>query len=797
MKHKLFNMFKNYLKSAWRNLIRNTTFSLINILGLALGITCSLLILLWVQDERSIDGFHKNNKLLYSIYEKVSYDGQVENGYYTPGLMADEIKKSIPEIQYAAGFDWTEQTATFQVDEKIIHMVGGFAGADFFKMFSYQLLEGTPESALDKPGTIAISRRMAENFFGSPAAAIGKAIRYDNRINLLVTGVYENLPSNASEKFDFLINWRVMLESIDWLNQWIYSRPHTFIQLRPEANPAFVEAKIKHFLDAYNKEQTKSFFIELGMQRFDQIYLHSNFKNGKPAGGRIEYVQLFSAVAIFILLIACINFMNLSTARSAKRAKEVGVRKVSGASRFMLIGQFVGEAILTTFFAIVIALIAVAILLPMFNHLTGKQIVLPLSSFSFWATILGLLALTGFVAGSYPALFMSSLNPIMVLKGMPKFNTGIILFRKGLVVFQFSLSIALIIGTIVVSNQVKYIQSANLGFNKENLLYIPFEGDMAQNYSLLKQELSQMPGIKNVTRISNPPISITSQSYDLNWEGKNPNIKTIVIHVAVGYDFIKTMNLQLLQGHDFSKDYPADSNGYIINETALRLIGYKNPIGQPLTLFHGSGKIIGVVKDFHYNSLRQPIRPLVIRFGENISWGNTLVRTEPGKTKEAIASLEKVCKQLNPKFPFTYYFSDEEYQKLYNNEEVVSSLSDSFAILAIFISCLGLLGLIMFTAEQRTKEIGIRKVLGASVTNIVGMLSKDFLKLVIISALIAFPVSWWAMNTWLQEYAYRIDISWWIFIAAALSAITIAMITISFQAIKAGMANPVKSLRTE
>jgi len=405
--------------------------------------------------------------------------------------------------------------------------------------------------------------------------------------------------------------------------------------------------------------------------------------------------------------------------------------------------------------------------------------------------------LTGFISGSYPALFLSSLRPIKVLKGSLKFSVNALWLRKGLVIFQFVLSIVLIIGTIIVARQVNYVQTKNLGFNKENLIYVPFQGEMANKFPLFKQQISGMPGIKDVTRTDQPPTRTGAHAYDMEWEGKNPDTKTVVIHVTVGYGFLKIMDLQLLQGRDFSKDFPTDTLGYIINETALKLIGYKNPIGKPLSIFKDKGHIIGVVKDFHFKSLHEPIEPLLINLNEHIDWGNALIKTEAGKTKEAIASLEQVCKQLEPKFPFNYFFVDEDYKKLYDNEQTVSRLSNVFSFLAIFISCLGLLGLTMFTAEQRTKEIGIRKVIGASVSDIVMMLSKDILQLVIISAVVATPVAWWGMNQWLQGFAYRTNISWWIFLIAAMITIIIALLTISFQAIKAAIANPVKSLRTE
>ena len=789
-------MITNYLKTALRNFWRNKSFSLINVFGLALGMACSVLIMLWVQDEKATDGFFKDTDRLFSIYERQYYDNKIEAFHGTPGIISDEIKKIIPDIEYASGMAWNEKN-TFQVGDKIMKQEGNSAGADFFKIFSYRLLQGNAATALNTPTSIAISQKMAVDFFGSPQAAIGKTIRYENRTDFKVTAVFDNVPRLSSRKFDFLINWENFLVRNTWAKQWGNNGPAALIKLRANADPLAVEKKIRKFLDNYNKEQDAGFRIELGLQRYDDLYLHSNFKNGEISGGRIEYVRLFSVVAIFILLIACINFMNLTTARSVKRAREIGIRKVVGAVRWSLRGQFIGEAILLSFFAIIICLATVVLILPYFNSITGKEIPLPFSQSAFWISVVLLTLITGFISGSYPAIFLSSLNPIRVLKGTLKFSPAAAWFRKGLVVFQFTLSTVLIIGTIVVSRQVEYIQSENLGYDRENLIYLPLEGELVKKYSLLKQEILKQPAIRHVTRISQTPTLIENGTQGVEWEGKDPNTQPMFTQISVGLDFAKTMNTKIIAGRDYSKDYATDSVGYILNESALKKIGYKDPIGKPLTFWGQKGTIIGIVKDFHFNSLHEPINPLVIRYGEKESYGSMLIRTDAARTKEALATLERITKQLNPSFPFTYYFSDEEYQKLYKSEEVMSSLANSFAFLAIFISCLGLLGLAMFTAEQRTKEIGIRKVLGASVSSLFTLMSKEFMILVCVSLLIASPLAWWLMNSWLQNYAYRTTISWWMFGLAGVLAVMIALLTVSFQASKAAIANPIKSLRTE
>ncbi|HEX4851150.1 MAG TPA: FtsX-like permease family protein, partial [Puia sp.] len=588
-----------------------------------------------------------------------------------------------------------------------------------------------------------------------------------------------------------------------WLRDWINRGPNTFVQLEDGADPAKVRSKIKDFITPYlaTANYGSGNHVELGLQKYTDMYLNSTFKNGLPEGGRIEYVRLFTIIAVFILLIACINFMNLATARSVKRAKEVGIRKTIGAIRRKLIVQFIGEAMLFTFFAVLISLAFVFTSLPYFNNFTNKQIQFPFLSFSFWLDILALLCITGFVAGSYPAMFLSSLNPVKVLKGSLRFSSNALLFRKGLVVIQFVVSIALIIGTIVVSQQVNFVQTTNLGYDKENLVYIPFQGDLGNRYETFKQQLLILPGVTAVDISAQAPSDIDAHVYDLEWQGKDPNTRIVGFHNGVGYDYAQTVGLQLINGRFFSRAFPSDTShthpNLVINETLAKILGFKNPIGQHMQFFGSIGTIIGVVKDYHFKSLHESIQPLVLYEGEGLNHGYALIKIEAGRTQQVIAGIEQIYKQLEANYPFRYYFADDEYRKLYSSEIAVRKLSDGFSFFAIFISSLGLLGLSIFTAEQRRKEIGVRKVIGASVTGIITMLSTDIVKLVLIATVIASPLSWFALNIWLQGFAYRINISWWIFVIAGIAALLIALLTISWQAIKAALANPVMSLRTE
>jgi len=787
-------MIKNYLKTAWRNLLSNKMFSLINISGLALGMTCALLIMLWIKDETRMDKFHANGKRLFRVMENQYYEGSISTFTATPGIFAENVVKDIPEIQLASQALWEEEPL-FTVGDKFFKEKGRYVQKDFLRMFSFKLVKGDPNTALARPDAVVISKMLAEKYFGRQDP-VGKLINVDNEQNVIVTGVLDEVPKTSSLQFDFLMSYDIWFKKNDWAKEWGNNGPLCYVMLGPNASSDKVNAKIKNYLKTKNKDSN----VELFLQNYGESYLYSDWDNGKQTGGRIEYVRIFSIVAVIILVIACINFMNLATARSLKRAREIGVRKVVGAGKRQLIAQFMGESLFVSFLAICLSLLIVALLIPSFNALTDKKLELDFSNPFFLLLLLGLTLVTGIISGSYPSLFMSSLKPIIVLKGILKFNTGATLFRKGLVVFQFALSIVLILGMIVIYRQIDYIHNKNLGFAKEDLLYIPLEGALQKSYPTFKDELLRQPGIKSVSSSQSGPLEVGSSTQGVRWPGKDTTKLILFSTNPITYDYIKTMGIQLKEGRDFDPSFSLDTNNYLVNEAALRKIGYKDPIGKELTMWGDKGSIVGVMKDYHHNSLHVPIEPLILRLFKkswNSYWGNVLVRTEKGKTKQAIASMEKTYRQFNPGFPFRYFFTDAEMLKNYKAEHTVSKLSKYFAFLAIFISCLGLFGLVTFTAQQRVKEIGIRKVLGASVSGIVRMLSKDFIKLVLLAAVIAFPVAWWAMNRWLGDFAYRVHIGWWVFAASGIAAMLIALLTVSFQAIKSAIASPVKSLRTE
>jgi len=799
------DMIKHYVTVAFRNLVRSKSFAVINVSGLALGLACSLLIYLWVKDELSVDKFHTKDNLLYRVYITEKYAGEINSTYNTPALLPAELKKTIPEIQFATGFVKYFRLSlqddiyeTFQVGDKIHKMKGGRAGEDFFTMFSYPLLHGTPESALKDPSSLSISRKMAELFFGSVEKALGQTVRFDNRKDLVVTSVFENIPVNSTDRFDYLMNWDAWVAENRLKQSWGHFGTSTYVALRADADPAATGEKIRNFMKPFLEGAPPNYDVQLALQPFSDQYLYSSFENGKPQSGRIGYVRLFSGIGIFILLIACINFMNLATARSVKRAKEVGIRKVIGSSRKYLIIQFMGEAIILTCFAAFLALAIVGIALPAFNVLTGKHMVLTFGEPSFGLTLIGLILTTGVIAGSYPSLFLSSFQPVKILKGSFTFNPGAVSMRKGLVVFQFVLSMILLIATVVISRQIEFIQNKNLGYNRDNLIYIPLEGDLIKTYGVFRQEASTMPGIKMVDRCSQFPHMMAFRTTAVDWAGANPESPVTFTVASVGYDFTRIMDLEIVEGRAFSRDVRADSLNFIINEEAVRQMGLKDPVGKEIMVFgNKKGTIVGVVKDYHTTSLHQPIDPLVLDVKEFLEFGTIIVRTEAGKTKQALASLEEVCKKVNPNFPFLYSFMDQQYGALYKSEQMVGKLSNVFALLGILISCMGLLGLAMFSAEQRRKELSIRKILGATISSIVMRFSKDFMKLVIVALIIAVPVSWLAMTSWLERFAYKVDLAWWMFALAGLGAILISMLTVSFQALRSGMENPVENLRSE
>jgi putative ABC transport system permease protein len=780
-------MFQNYFKVAWRNLIRYKGFTAINVIGLTLGLVFALLIALWVQDELSMNQFHSKIDRLYQIKANLYWSGnEPTTSRDIPGPIEKTIETEVPEIEMATKFNNDEQV--FTVGETSTKEKGIYASAGFLQVFSFPLVAGDAKTALNDPNSVVISETMARKYFKT-SDVVGKTIEL-NKESMQITGVAKDVPGNSSIQFEWLRSFDAFEKANDWSLTWGNFSFQTYVLLRPNADLASVQQKIKTI------GKIKDHKAEIFLQPFAETHLYSKFENGKQAGGRIEYVRLFSAIALFVLLLACINFMNLATARAAQRAREIGIRKVVGAQRSSLIGQFMGEAILVSVFALVLAIGVAHLALPSFNALFEKELKIDYNNVNFWGISLTLTVVTGLLAGSYPALFLSGFRPIKVLKGdVFKMADGSSLLRKGLVVFQFVLSIFLIIGVTIIQQQIHFVKSKNLGINRQDMIYTILDGKLGEQKETFRQELLKSAALQAVTTLSDNPLNIEGSSGDLNWQGKDPSRMTSVSPIMVGDDFTKTMGIRLKAGRDF-RSFPADSANYIVNESAVKLMGMENPVGQEINFWMGKGKIVGVVEDFHLKSLHENITPLVICYAPVNTW-IAAIKPAPGKTEAALAHLEKVAKSINPGYPVDYRFADEEFEKQYRNESLTGHLANWFAVIAIIISCLGLFGLATYATERRVKEIGVRKVLGASVSDIVTLLSQDFVKLVLISIIIAIPIGWWAMNRWLEVFAYRIDIQWWVFALAGGAAIIIAVLTVSFQAIRAAVSNPVNSLRSE
>jgi putative ABC transport system permease protein len=789
-------MLKNYFKIAYRNLLRQKGYSFINIFGLATGMACSILILLWVQDELSYDRFHANAENVYRITVEVND----LKAAISPAPLGRALEAGMPEVKKTTRVK--EAESLFEAGGKKFQEKQVFyADSTFFDLFSFPFLQGDPSTALTNSNGLLLTESTARKYFGDENP-VGKTIRKSNKFAFTVVGVLQDLPANSHLQFDFLLpmSHLALTDANLRENHWDNFDYFTYVQLQDgvDSSPAALAALNEKIEEVYLKNSSDKMKSIFRLQPLLDIHLKSKFLADVEGHGNIQYVRIFAVVAVFILLVACINFMNLATARSARRAKEVGLRKVIGAGRAQLMGQFFGESLLITLLALVLGLLLVELTLPFYNDLTGKRLAIRLLDGKM---LLGLLAITLFVglfSGSYPALLLSSFQPVKVLKGGVKFTGGNVLFRNGLVVTQFVVAVVLLIGTAVVYRQLHFIQNRNLGYDKENLLYVPLRGDLYSHYQALKDELSSTPLTADFTFVSELPINLINSSTSADWEGKDPNMQVTFSTMEIDEKFMDVLGVKLLTGRSFSAAHKSDRANFILNEKAVAIMGLDpaSAIGKTLTFWDSPGTIIGVVQDFNFQPVQHPVEPMVLRLN-TIGLGYAIIRTKPGQVQETVASLERLWQKFNPVYPFAFDFIDQDLARLYKAERRMGLIFNIFAGLAIFISCLGLYGIAAFTAEQRTKEIGIRKVLGASVGSIVGMLSKGFVRLVLVAILIATPLAWYGMSQWLEDYAYHIDLEWWVFATAGMVAILIALLTVSFQSVKAALMNPVKSLRGE
>ncbi len=787
-------MFKNYFKTTVRNFWKNRSYSFLNIFGLAIGICCAGLIFLWVEDEMGYD--HNNIKIdrLYQVMENQAYDGKTYTFAATPGVLGPAMKNDFPQVVSTCRLTWQEYTL-MALGDKSIYESGFYADSSFFSMFTIDFLKGDKESAFQQLHSLVISEKMAKKFFGEKKDILGRTIRVDNKQEYTITGIIRDIPENASVQFDWLAPFKVYYDKNGWLSNWGSNGIQTFVELEPHADQDKFNEKFNNYIRSKDTSAIARPFI-FAMKDWR---LRSKFEEGRQAGGRIQYVHLFSIIAWIILLIACINFMNLATARSEKRAREVGVRKVLGAGKGILIGQFIAESIFMAFISVALAVLLIGLILPPFNTLVEKHLHIGLGDPLHLAVLAALGLICGLVAGSYPAFYLSSFHPALVLKGLKTRGGAPAMIRKGLVVLQFTISIVLIVSTIIIYQQIQHIKSRDIGYDKNNLIQTGLHGNMRINFDVIKQQLLATGSVTNVALSSLNMLYMGSSTEGYKWAGKDPSKRVLITQDYISPEYLSTTRLKIKQGRDF---YPAgNGRSLIINESLANLIG-KNPVGQLLMRDTGSHSgidytIVGVTKDFVYGDMYGKSDPLVF-LCDTAFYGYMYIRLSPdGHTDRTLAGIESIIKSNNPGFPFDYSFVDTEYNKQFNAETLVGHLSRIFAALAILISCLGLFGLAAYMAERRTREIGIRKVLGASVQGIAGLLSRDFLQLVAISSLIAFPIAWWGMHSWLQGYAYRIGIAWWVFLLAGVMALLIALLTISFQAIRSALANPVKSLRAE
>ena len=783
-------MIKSYIKIALRNLRNKMAFSLINVTGLAVGMAGAILISIWAQNEFSYDNFHINKSTLYKAWNRSVAPGNVFCWDVTSSPLGNALKDQYPEVKSTTRVYWPINRL-FNFDDKSVKASGNDVDKAFLTMFSFPLLKGDPAHALDDTHSLVITNTLAKKIFGD-SDPINKLIKLDNKDLYKVTGVLKDLPNNTQFNFEYLVslagNERFYTDG-----SWGNSSYYTYVQLKPNVSIAAFNEKIKNIAIKQGTKDAPAIFLH----PLSQWRLYARFDNGKVAGGRIEIVHLLLGIAAIILLIACINFMNLGTAQSQKRAREVGVRKVIGASRSRLISQFLSESLVIAFIAGLLSLVLAQLFLPAFNQITEKSLVIQYSEPVFWLAFLGFVLFTGMLAGSYPAFLLSGFKPVKVLKGSFIKAKSVFNPRKVLVVVQFSVAIVLVVSTIVVYRQIQFAQNRDTGYTINNLIEVPVEGDISKNYSLIKNDLLSNGAATAMCRTSLDVTVDGSIGGGITWDGMTPGKDQInYSFFGTSGDFINTMGLKLLAGRDINfAEYPSDSAACMINETALTQMGIKNPIGKQITMRDKKKVIVGVFKDFIISSPYVNLSPMIVRGSQYWSY-NTVIRLNSKlSTTKNLEMAEAVFKKYNPAYPFTYQFVDKAYGQKFNDQKQTGTLAFIFAGLTIFISCLGLFGLASYMAENRSKEIGIRKVLGASVAGITQMLTREFVVLVLIAIVIATPIAWWTMSKWLTDFSYRIEIGWLTFVLAGLVAIIIAVLTVSAQSIKAALANPVNSIK--
>jgi len=790
-------MLRNYLKTALRNLLRHKSYSFINISGFAIGIACCIFIFLWVQDELSYDQFHENIDDLYRVVEhQIQSSGDIFPIARTQYPLGQALVDDYPEFINFAHYSPMSRTLVTHGEKKFYESGIAWTDPSFFKMFTFPLQKGDAKTALLSKDSIIISEKMVEKYF-TDTDPIGQTLTVRNSIDLVVTGVFKKIPNNSHLQFDFLGSFEKLLDFTGLTREWHSNQYYTYVQLVSNTPYKKVNDKIYNFLQTIYPDSNYTKYL---LQPVKDIHLYSYFQIdlGGVSVKSDKYVYMFSIIAVFVLLIACVNFINLTTARSSGRSLEIGIRKVVGAHRSNLIRQFLGESLLYSFLALLIAIGLVLLLLPAFNVLSGKA--LTLSTLNIPILLVALLSitlLTGTLSGSYPAFLLSSIQSVKALKGSLKLGSKRSMFRKVLVTLQFSLSIGLILGTFVVYRQLNFIQKRNLGYKQDHVITLSERGAFWQKYEAFKEELLQHSEILGVTAASSVPTFTVTSTTGVNWEGKDPEDKILFTQFTVDYDYFETLDMEMVLGRSFSKEFSTDiEDAYVLNETGAAATGLKDPIGKSFSLWDRKGTIVGVVKDYNFKSLHTKIEPLLHRLWGKY-YGHALIRVKSGNMAQSLKAIEQIYSKYNPGYPFEYRFLDEELNLLYLSDQRTAKVFQTFMFLALFISCLGLFGLASFMAAQRTKEIGIRKILGASVQEIFVLLLKEFAKWVLLANAIAWPMGYLVMDQWLKNFAYRTDMALWIFAASGIMGFVIAVMTVSFQSIKASIANPVDSLKYE
>lgn len=792
-----YDMFKHNLLISLRSFARHKSAFFINLTGLTSGLACALFIYLWVNDEIAVDKFHTLDQQLYQVMLNHEESGMLRTEQWTQVRLADALEADVPEIKIAVPGTPTEWFGTMPLThgDKTVKAEGKFVGADYLNIFTYPLIHGNAGDALARKEGIVISASLAQNLFGSTGEAMGKVVKWSLlqfSQDYFIAGVFADLPANSTDQFDFLMSFEVFKGMIGDGDTWGNYNAVAWVVLEENTDVTALNTK----LGTYVKEKDENSNVNLFLRPYSDQYLYGKYENGVQAGGRIEYVQLFSAIAVFILLIASINFMNLSTARATRRTKEIGVKKAIGARRGHLIVQYLEESLLLTFISALLALGMVWLLLPQFNSLTDKHIILQFDR-KLLTIVMGIILVTGLVAGSYPALYLSGFKPVAILKGRIKGSVGELWARKGLVVFQFALSVTLTVGVLVVYKQIEYVQNTNLGYKKENVLMFKNEGKVNANMQSFMSRVENIPGVLSVAATSHPIVKQGGFTTGVSWPGEEPDVEVRFSNMTTGGNFIKTLGIELVAGRDFDPTKKSDYAGKIIfNETAIKTMGLEDPVGKTVSLWGNYVQIIGVVKDFHAQSLHEEISPLFIRLNADFLT-DMVVRIAAGQERETLDRLTAFYTSYNEGFTFDYRFLDQDYATQYVAEQRVSVLSRFFAGAAIIISCLGLFGLAAFTAERRSKEIGIRKALGATTAGIVQLLSGEFNRMVGLAILLAMPVSYYLIKSWLDGFAYKIDLNIWYFAGAGLAALLIAWLTVGLQTLKAARVNPSQSLRSE